>query len=227
MKPNGVEGEVPPKTILSFDKGRRLVLWSDLPGHVVQSESTDGGKTWNTEQRILQIPDRWGQPCVIRSPNGKQLLMLLRENSRQHHSLFSVSKNDAHIWSEPRELPAALTGDRHVARHTPDGRLVVAMRDMAKSSPSYGHYVAWVGQFEDIVAGREGQYRIKLLHNAARTAEDAPGEGNTDCGYSDLEVLPDGAIVATTYIKYSTGPEKNSVVSTRFKLGETDALLTR
>ena len=50
-------------------------------------------------------------------------------------------------------------------------------------------------------------------------------EGNADCGYSDLEVLPDGAIVATTYIKYRTGPEKNSVVNTRFKLTETDGML--
>jgi hypothetical protein len=103
---------------------------------------------------------------------------------------------------------------------------VVAMRDMAKSSLSYGHYVAWVGRYKDIAAGREGQYRIKLLDNAARTDKDVPGQGNTDCGYSDLEVLPDGNIVATTYIKYQTGPEKNSVVNTRFRLTEIDALLS-
>jgi hypothetical protein len=151
--------------------------------------------------------------------------MLLRENSRKYHSLYSVSDDDAKTWSEPRELPAALTGDRPVVRYAPDGRLVVAMRDMAKTSPTFGHYVAWVGRYEDIVQRREGQYRIKLLHNAARTENDVPGKGNTDCGYSDLEMLTDGTIVATTYIKYQPGPEKNSVVSTRFKLEETDALL--
>jgi len=95
---------------------------------------------------------------------------------------------------------------------------------MAKTSNTYGHYVAWVGTFEDIVNRREGQYRIKLLHNANRTAADVPGTGNTDCGYSDLELLGDGTVIATTYIKYATGPEKNSVVSTRFKLSETDAM---
>ncbi len=225
MKPNGIQGEVPPKTILSFDKGKRLVMWSDLPGLVVQSESIDGGQTWSRERRILKVPDRWAQPCVIRSPDGEQLLMLLRENSRKFQSLFSLSKDGAITWSEPRELPASLTGDRHVARFAPDGRLVVAMRDMAKTSSSYGHYVAWLGNLEDIVEGREGQCRIKLLHNASRTNEDVPGSGNTDCGYSDLEVLPDGVIVATTYLKYADGPEKNSVVNTRFKLGEIDALL--
>jgi hypothetical protein len=45
-----------------------------------------------------------------------------------------------------------------------------------------------------------------------------------DCGYPGVEVLPDGTIVATTYLKYTDGPEKNSVVSTRFNLAELDAV---
>ena len=224
MTPNGIQGEVPPKTVLSFDDGRRLILWSDLPEFVVQSESTDGGLTWSKEHRILKIPARWGQPAVTRSADGKTLVMLLRENSRKHHSLYSVSQDGAQTWSTAQELPASLTGDRHVIKAMPDGRLVIAFRDMAKTSATYGHYVAWVGTLDDIVKRREGQYRIKLLHNAGRTAEDKPGTGNSDCGYSDLELLPDGTVVATTYIKYVAGPEKNSVVSTRFKLTETDAL---
>jgi len=35
---------------------------------------------------------------------------------------------------------------------------------------------------------------------------------------------PDGTVVATTSIKYRPGPKKHSVVSTRFKLTETDAM---
>ncbi len=225
MQPNGIQGEVPPKNVLSFDAGRRLVMWSDLPELVVQSESLDGGLTWSQECPILKIPARWGQPAVTRSPDGKQLLMLLRENTHRHNSLYSVSNDETQTWSTPQELPAALTGDRHVIKATPDGRIVVAFRDMAKTSATYGHYVAWVGTYADIIQRREGQYRLKLLHNASRTAQDQPGTGNTDCGYSDLELLPDGTLIATTYIKYHTGPEKNSVVSTRFKLSETDALV--
>jgi len=208
-------------------------MWSDRrdptnardPRPVVwQSESLDGGLTWSKERVILVVPGQWAQPSVTRSADGRRLLMLMRENTRQHHSLYSVSTDNAVTWSEPKELPAGLTGDRHVIKRAPDGRLVVAFRDMAKVSPTYGHYVAWVGTFEDIENRREGQYRIKLLHNAARTDADVPGTGNTDCGYSDLELLSNGTIIATTYIKCAAGPEKNSVVSTRFKLSETDAL---
>lgn len=233
MKELGLVGEVAPKSILSFDGGKRLVMWSDrrdpknakdLHPVVWQSESLDGGLTWSKERVILIVPGQWAQPSVTRSDDGKQLVMLLRENTRQHHSLYSISTDDARTWSEPKELPAALTGDRHVIKHAPDGRLVIAFRDMAKTSATYGHYVAWVGTLDDIVNRREGQYRIKLLHNAKRSATDQPGTGNTDCGYSDLELLDDGTIVATTYIQYAAGPEKSSVVSTRFKLSETDAL---
>jgi len=225
MEPNGVEGEVPPKTILTFDDGKRLVMWSDLPGYVVQSESSDGGLTWSQRRRILRVPQRWSQPCVIRSVDGQTHLMLLRENSRRYQSLYSVSRDNARTWSAPKELPAALTGDRHVAKFAPDDRLIVAFRDVAKSSPSYGHYVAWVGRFEDILGGNTGDYRIKLFDNTLRKVDDKPGQGNTDCGYSDLELLPDGTIVATTYLKYATGPERHSVVNTRFTLRETDALV--
>ena len=45
--------------------------------------------------------------------------------------------------------------------------------------------------------------------------------------YPGVELLADGIIVATTYVQYAAGPEQNSVVSVRFKLSETDALLKR
>jgi hypothetical protein len=37
--------------------------------------------------------------------------------------------------------------------------------------------------------------------------------------------LSDGTLVATTYVKYRPGPEKHSVVSTRFSLSEIDERL--
>jgi hypothetical protein len=92
---------------------------------------------------------------------------------------------------------------------------VVTFRDQALGSPTRGHFVAWVGTYDDIKQGRPGQYRIKLLHSHA----------GGDCGYPGLELLPDGTIVATTYIKYRAGMDQHSVVSTRFRLSETDALV--
>jgi hypothetical protein len=49
-----------------------------------------------------------------------------------------------------------------------------------------------------------GQYRVKLLH----------GHTLFDLGYPGMELLPDGTIVATTYVKYWNDARKHSVVST-------------
>ncbi len=88
------------------------------------------------------------------------------------------------------------------------------MATLLITNPTAGHFVAWVGTFDDLYHGRDGQYRNKLMHSHA----------GWDNAYSGLEVLPDGTIVAINYIKYQAGPEKHSVVSTRFKLNETDEI---
>ncbi|HBJ86467.1 MAG TPA: exo-alpha-sialidase, partial [Verrucomicrobiales bacterium] len=92
-----------------------------------------------------------------------------------------------------------------------------AFRDQALNSLTKGHFVAWVGTYDDLKQGKPGQYRVKLLHNHA--------ERVGDCGYPGMELLPDGTIVATTYVKYAPGKEKHSVVSVRFNLATTDALV--
>ena len=154
---------------------------------------------------------------MIRSPDGRQIACLMRENSRRLNSLVMFSDDEGTTWSDASELPASLTGDRHMSCYAPDGRLVVVFRDRALGGHTYGHYVAWVGTYDDIRHGQPGQYRVKLLHSHA----------GPDCGYSGLEYLPDGTMVATTYIKYRPGPERHSIVSVRFELAEIDAKAMR
>jgi hypothetical protein len=209
-------------TIVPIEGGQRLLAatnarrandpdrWSN---NVVQSVSRDGGLTWGPVRVICDIPGyKPCEPCFIRSPDGKQLLCLMRENVRSANGRFIVSQDEGQTWSPPRFLQGALSGDRHQARYARDGRLVVVFRDMAAESPTRGHFVGWVGCYDDIVEQREGQYRLKLLHNYART----------DCGYPGLELLPDGTFVATTYVKYWPDNRKHSVVSTRFTLRDAD-----
>jgi hypothetical protein len=179
------------------------------------SISENGGLTWSESELILQKEGRSPcEPCVFRSPDGKQLICIMRENQRKGPSLMMFSEDEGVTWFHVEETAWYLTGDRHVAKYTPDGRLVIVFRDRMIDSPHYGHFIAWVGKYEDIVNRQKGQYRIKLLHSYA-------GE---DCGYPGLEILPDGTIVATTYIKYAKGNDKHSIVSVRFNLDEIDNL---
>jgi hypothetical protein len=138
--------------------------------------------------------------------------MLLRENARRKNSHVMFSDDEGRTWSSPRELPASLTGDRHTGRYAPDGRLFVSFRDTAQASPTAGDWVAWVGRYEDLVSGREGQYRVRLMDN----------QHQRDCAYPGVEVLPDGTFVVTTYGHWEKG-QPPYIVSVRLQLAELDS----
>jgi len=176
--------------------------------------SEDGGLTWSFPRAVYASSEvHLCEPGIIRSPDGKTLAALLRENSRTRNSFVIFSKDEGKTWSEPRELPGSLTGDRHTGKYAPDGRLLISFRDMTHESPTRGDWVAWVGTFDDIVKGREGQYRVRLMDNTK----------DADCAYPGVEVLPDGTFVLTTYGHWTEG-EQAYIACVRLKLGELDRL---
>jgi hypothetical protein len=180
---------------------------------VYQTRSTDGGLTWSVPIPIAMVPDvKLCEPGAVRSPDGKEIAVLLRENTRKKNSHVIFTRDEGLTWSQPRELPGALTGDRHTAKYAPDGRLFISFRDTTLESPTKNDWVAWVGKYEDIAKGTEGQYRVRLMHNTK----------GADCAYPGVEVLPGGTIVTTTYGHWTKG-EPPYIVSVRLKLEELDA----
>jgi hypothetical protein len=179
-----------------------------------QTFSNDGGLTWSFPEAVHKASAvHLCEPGIVRSPDGKTLAALLRENSRTRNSYVIFSKDEGQTWTAPRELPGALTGDRHTGKYAPDGRLFISFRDMTHDSPTRGDWAAWVGTFDDIVEGREGQYRVRLMDNTQ----------GADCAYPGVEVLPDGTFVLTTYGHWTSG-EPPYIVSVRLKLDELDRL---
>ena len=181
---------------------------------VYSTLSRDGGLTWDPPRALFSRRDvHLCEPGMIRSPDGRQIAVLFRENRRKRNSHAMFSDDEGATWTEARELPGALTGDRHTLRYAPDGRIVATFRDTTLESPTQGDWVAWVGTYDDIAAGREGQVRIRLMDNRK----------GWDCCYPGLEVLPDGTLVATTYGHW-TPEEQPYIVSVRFTLSEADEL---
>ena len=179
--------------------------------------SKDGGLTWSYPEVILARSDvHLCEPGIIRSPDGKQLCVLLRENARRRNSYVIFSRDEGKTWTNPRELPASLTGDRHAGRYSKDGRLFISFRDRTHETPTFGDWVAWVGTYSDIVNGREGQYRVRLMDN----------HKSADCAYPPVEILPDDTLVTTTYGHWAKG-ESPYIVSVRLKLSELDAIAKR
>ncbi len=177
-----------------------------------QTFSSDGGLTWSAPEPIYANDQiHLCEPGMIRSPDGNQMAVLLRENRRSRNSHVIFSNDEAETWTTPRELPASLTGDRHTGVYTPDGRLFISFRDTTHESPTKGDWVAWVGTYDDILHNREGQYRVRLMDNTKAA----------DCAYPGVELLPNGTIVTTTYGHWKKG-ESPYIVSVRLKLSELD-----
>ena len=192
------------------------------PMTVYKCISTDGGLTWSKPMTVTSHPvAQLCEPGLIRSPDGGQIAMLLRENSRQYNSFVIFTDDEGGTWTDPVELPGALTGDRHQACYAPDGRLVVLFRDRCHDSPTWGDFCGWVGTYDDIVNLREGQYRIRLKDN--RYGPDQKIDG-ADSTYPAIELLPDGTFVATTYGHWIAG-EQPYILSVRFTLAELDGKL--
>lgn len=179
--------------------------------------SKDGGLSWSFPVSVFHSSDvHLCEPGIIRSPDGKRLAALLRENSRRKNSHIIFSDDEGKTWTGPREMPRTLNGDRHTGKYGPDGRLFVSFRDRSpegQMSPADGDWVGWVGTFDDLVEGNPGQYRVRIKDN----------RHEWDCAYPGVEVLPDGTFVTTTYGHWDRG-EQPYILSVRFRLAELDSL---
>ena len=190
---------------------------------VWMSVSKDGGITWGPPRIVAEADLRnLCEPCCLRSPDGSSLVLIMRENRHSGRSMMCFSHDEGQTWTTPVDTPWALTGDRHEGVLLPDGRYVIAFRDRAIGSDTYGQYMAWVGTWDDLVRVRPGQYRIHLLfHNGLGHV--FPGS-DCDTGYSGVELLKDGTLVCTTYTRHFADDRQSSVALTRFKIEETDSL---
>lgn len=184
--------------------------------------SEDGGLSWTDPETVWQGSDvHLCEPGCIRSPDGKQLAVLLRENRRQKNSQIMFSDDEGRTWTPPREVPLALTGDRHTGKYAPDGRLLISFRCISPTAkredrPFETDWVGWVGTYEDLVHGRQGQYVVRFKDNTR----------GHDTTYPGVEVLPDGTFVVTTYGHWDQG-EQPYILSVRLRLDELDALAAR
>ena len=221
------------KTILTFDENGNM-QWS-VP------------EKYFAEYREIEKKSNMCEVEVIRSENGTgdELCLITRSNSKKINSLVSFSVDEGKNWTEPRELPAALNGERHKAEYTDEGRLFITFRSIERGKKAKENalrttytgwisegWVAWVGTYDDLKNGSEGEYRIKLAHIYTDKQKKPEYYAEADTGYCGNVVLPDGTIMTSTYGKFSPDEMtenkkklKTYIASKRINLRDTDALL--
>lgn len=204
----------------------------------------NGNEQWSTPEPYLS---KWRdvessrQICEVgmfRSPDGKRIVALARSQSHMHKSTMFYSDDEGKTWSKPREVQGALNGERHKIVYDPiSERLIVTFREIIldynkngvieDNDWMAGEWIAWVGTYEDLINGNEGQYRIKLADDYT------PSPKSGDTGYAGLIALPDGTIVTNSYgcfdeddpTNNNGGAYKTYIMGVRFKLGEIDNAL--
>ena len=94
MRPTGLSCTVPPITIEPISSGRHLALFHQGRS-IFMSVTENGGLTWSKQQKIAEERDAdLCEPVIIRSPNGKQLATVMRENSRWYNSFIMFSNDE-------------------------------------------------------------------------------------------------------------------------------------
>ena len=229
------------KTILTFQENGEY-NWSKPEKYLSQY------REFETYAGICEVE-------CIRSDGGKgnELCLIARCNKKTCTSLLLFSNDEGETWSKPKEASFALNGERHKAEYTDDGRLFITFRSIERDKKrvkkmkklggelkwySEG-WIAWVGTYDDLKNGREGQYRIKIAHTYLDQQNEPSIVANADTGYCGNVVLKDGTIVTSSYGVFSTvekesgkyntdkGKQKRKtfIVSKRIRLSDVEKLI--
>lgn len=229
------------KTILTFDE--------------------NGDYTWSKPEPYLskyREYESFAGICeveAVRSDGGigDEICLIARCNKKTCTSLLIFSSDEGKTWSKPVEAPVSLNGERHKADYTADGRLFITFRSIERNREAvrkarklcgeknwYSEgWVAWVGTYDDLKNGKNGQYRLKIAHTYLPSQNKPSIVANADTGYCGNVVLSDGTIVTSSYGIFSTEEKENGVyntdkgrqkrktyiVSKRIKLSDTDKIL--
>ncbi len=217
----------------------------------------DGNMHWSKPEKFLsehRDTEKSAQMCeieIIRSDKGvgNELCLIARSQSKKINSMIAFSNDEGKTWSEPVEAPSALNGERHKAEYTSDGRLFITFRSIERGSKAKQNaknttdknrgwisegLVAWVGTYDDLKNGTEGDYRIKLAHIYNDDQTKPEYYAGSDTGYCGNVVLADDTIVTCGYGKFSPDEKtedgkslKTYICSKRINLKDTDELVKR
>lgn len=195
-----------------------------------------GDPQWSAPRRYLAPYRNWEEKSniceveVIRDPNSNTLILIGRANSRKTNSIITFSDDEGKTWTEPKELPYELCGDRHKAEYdATTGKLVISFRQLipghksnALASENFlaGNWVAWVGTVDDLLTYRDADASNDARGEALIVLGTNNNHGNPgDNGYSGI-VCKDGQFCAVAYGRFDDSSRNPFILCARFRLSD-------
>ena len=197
----------------------------------------DNKPVWSEPVRLLEkhreLEEKYGM-CeieIIRNPENDCLILIARANNRVSNSVICYSYDEGESWTQPKELPNCLTGDRHKAEYDPvSGKVIISFRQylsngdkFKKSALSPEKYLtegwgAWIGDFEDLMSfskedSTEYTYGDKVLILGKNYKQ-------ADCGYSGVVILDDGTVITDSYGYFSPTARYPYIMQAKFKIND-------
>lgn len=192
---------------------------------------SEGKANWSAPRRFLSSQREKEAEIdlceieIFRTPSD-ELVLLGRANARNSNSVISVSADEGKSWSVLKELPYALTGDRHKAEYDPvTGKVAVSLRlylpgikpnALSQMNELGGYWVCWVGtpdMLTDYALNPEKDKNTVLGDKILVLGK--TNDGKSDCGYSGL-VIAENRVVAVSYGKFSRGAKVPYILGVSF-----------
>ncbi len=101
-------------TIIPIEDGKKLLAMTNIRpprmkrkwNVVAQSVSADGGFSWSPYRVVTDVEGRnLCEPFLLRSPDGKELCCLMREQTHRDNSMMMFSGDEGKTWSKPEFTP--------------------------------------------------------------------------------------------------------------------------
>lgn len=197
----------------------------------------DNNAEWSEPERLLEehreLEEKYGM-CeieIIRNPQNDCLILLARANNRQSNSVVCYSYDEGATWSQPKELPNCLTGDRHKAEYDAvSGKLIISFRQYLSNGDKFKQsalspqmyltegWVAWIGTFDDLMSYANDDDSDDTYGDAIVIL--GKNYNQADCGYSGLVVLDDGTVIADSYGYFSPTARYPYIMQAKFKIAD-------
>lgn len=214
---DGGESYVNYKTYLTFDE--------------------DNNAVWSEPERLFdsyrELEEKYGM-CeieIIRNPKDDCLILFARANNRQSNSVVCYSFDEGFKWSQPKELPNCLTGDRHKAEYDAvSGKVIISFRQYLSNNDKFKQsalspqmylsegWVAWIGTFEDLMSFEDDDKSNDSYGDAVVIL--GKNYNKADCGYSGVVVKEDGTIIMDSYGYFSPTTRYPYIMQAKFKIAD-------